>query len=165
MIQRIQSVYLLVAAIATIVLLFLPIGELYFTPDGAQDYMLLTYNAFSVKDITPDATAYLSTNYIAILIAISAVLSIVTVFMFKNRQRQITMNYVNMLIFLFVIALALFIYPDIIFVKKGLLKEGEELSYNFWILIPLCITALCFFLGNRAIKKDEQLVRAADRLR
>ncbi|MDL2308613.1 DUF4293 domain-containing protein [Bacteroidales bacterium OttesenSCG-928-B11] len=165
MIQRIQSVYLLIAAIATTALLFMPIGEFYFMPNGAQDFMVFTYNAFSVKDITPGATASLTTNYIAILIAISAVLSIVTVFMFKKRQRQITMNYVNMLIFLFVIALALFIYPDIIFVKKGLLVDGEELSYNFWILIPLCITALCLFLANKAIKKDEKMVRAADRLR
>ncbi|MDR2980429.1 MAG: DUF4293 domain-containing protein [Bacteroidales bacterium] len=159
MIQRIQTVYLFIAAIAMLVLLFMPFGNVYTEKFG------LTFDAFALRDISPDPQTAISTIYIAILLIVSAALSIIAIFMYKNRLRQINMVSVNMLLFLFTIALILFIYPDVVFVRSGLMSKADIYEYNLWILLPLCITALCLFLANKAIKKDEKLVRAADRLR
>lgn len=159
MIQRIQTVYLFIAALATLSLLLMPFGKVY------TDLFGFTFDAFAVKDISATPTVAMSTFYIAILVIISAVMSIAAIFMYKNRPRQISMIYVNILVFLFCIALMLFIYPDIVFINKGLMAKEDIFEYNPWILIPLCITALSLYLANRAIKKDEKLVKAADRLR
>ena len=61
MIQRIQSIYLLIAAIATIILIFIPIG--YITTDEYQ----YVFNAFVVKLNIPETSIYMSTIYIALL--------------------------------------------------------------------------------------------------
>ncbi len=159
MIQRIQSIYLLVAVVAAIVLMFIPIG--WFT---TADFGYV-YTAFSVKDVTPEAGVRLPTLYLGISLAISAIFSFIAVFLYKNRASQIKMIYANMIIFLFSIALMLFIYPDVVFVKTGLIQSSKDIHYNFPIILLMVIAAATLYLANRAIKKDEKMVKAADRLR
>ncbi len=159
MIQRIQTIYLAIAAVATIILLFIPIG--YF---ATADYGF-EYNAFVVKDRTPDGGIYMSTLYLGLTLIISAIFSIVAIFLYKNRSRQIKVVYANMFIFLFAILLMLYIYPSLVFVKQGLLGPDDPIQYNYWILACLIPAAAGLFLANNAIKKDEKLIRSADRLR
>lgn len=159
MIQRIQSLYLLIAAAATIVLMFIPIGNIY------TDNFVYVFNAFVVKDITPDPTTVYSNLYLGILMGICAIFSIVAIFLYKKRNVQIRIIYMNMFIFLAIILLMLYVYPDVIFIKNGLIQEGNIFEYNYWILACLIPTAVCFYLANKAVKKDEELVRSADRLR
>lgn len=159
MIQRIQSVYLLIAAIATVILLFMPLGYIY-----TNDYAFI-YNAFVIKDVTPDASVLSSTIYIGILLIVCTALSVIAIFSYKNRPRQIKIVYADMIIFLFTILLMLYIYPDIVIPKMGIFQRGFDFQFNPWILIPLVPAAVCLFLANKAIKKDENMVKAADRLR
>lgn len=159
MIQRIQSIYLLIAAIATIILIFIPIG--YITTDEYQ----YVFNAFVVKLNIPETSIYMSTIYIALLLGVSAILSIVAIFMYKNRKNQTTIVYANMLIFLIAVLVMIYVYPDIIFVRKGLMNPDDLFNFNYWILACMIPAALGLYLANRAIKKDEEKVKAADRLR
>jgi cytochrome bd-type quinol oxidase subunit 2 len=159
MIQRIQSIYLLIAAIATIILIFIPIG--YITTDEYQ----YVFNSFVVKLNIPETSVYMSTVYIALLLGISAILSIVAIFMYKNRKNQTTIVYANMLIFLITVLVMTYLYPDVIFVRKGLMNPNDLFNFNYWILACMIPAALGLYLANRAIKKDEEKVKAADRLR
>ncbi len=159
MIQRIQSIYLLIAAIATIILIFIPIG--YITTDEYQ----YVFNAFVVKLNIPETSIYMSTTYIALLLGVSAILSIVAIFIYKNRKNQTTIVYANMLIFLIAVLVMIYVYPDIIFVRKGLMNPDDLFNFNYWILACMIPAALGLYLANRAIKKDEEKVKAADRLR
>jgi len=159
MIQRIQSIYLLIAAIATIILIFIPIG--YITTDEYQ----YVFNSFVVKLNIPETSVYMSTVYIALLLGISAILSIVAIFMYKNRKNQTTIVYANMLIFLITVLVMTYLYPDVIFVRKGLMSPNDLFNFNYWILACMIPAALGLYLANRAIKKDEEKVKAADRLR
>ena len=159
MIQRIQSIYLLIAAIATIVLIFLPIG--YITTDE----FYYVFNAVVVKLNIPENSVYMSTIYIALLLGISAIISIYAIFMYKDRKRQMKIVYINMVVFLVAILVMIYVYPDIIFVKKGLMNPTDYFNFNYWILACMIPTALCLYLANRAIRKDEEKVKAADRLR
>ena len=159
MIQRIQSVYLLIATIAITILLFIPIGTFYNDLGGYE------FSAFAVRDITPDPSTQLFTPYLGLALIISAIFSVVAIFMYKNRNRQIRVVYVSMLVFLLAIMLMLYVYPDVIFVKKGFIASSEEFVYNFWIMACMLPAAFCLFFANKAIKNDEKKVRAADRLR
>ena len=159
MIQRIQSIYLLVAAIAAVVLMCIPIGWFSTAEYG------YVYTAFVVKDVTPDAGVLMSTAYLGILLAISVIFSLISIFLYKNRNQQIKMIYANMFIFLLSITLMLFVYPDMVFAKSGLIKDSKEIDYNFVIILCMVITAGMLYLANRSIKNDEKKVKAADRLR
>ena len=106
----------------------------------------------------------MSTLYIAILWGVSAILSIVTIFMFKNRALQVRLNGVNMLVMLAALVTMLYIYPNFVFEKRQIVTNTAVLSFNRLILISL-VPAVSLYLANMFIKKDEKKVRAADRLR
>ena len=61
----------------------------------------------------------------------------------------------------------LWICPDIIF-KKFFSARMEDYQFTFNtvpLLVLIIVEAVCLFFANRFIKKDEELVRSADRLR
>ena len=153
MIQRIQSVFLLVAAIVTIILLFIPIGDIY---TAEAQY------SFNVH--LPYGKVVMSTIYIALILILSACISLYSILKYKDRMRQTRIVSINMLIFLIAIMLMIWVYPDFLFQRKGLMHEGDLFRFNYWIMI-FVLPPVCMFLANRFIRKDEQLVRSADRLR
>ena len=157
MIQRVQSLFLLVAAVAAIAVLFIPIGNII----DVSGLCLYQYDAFSLKK---EGVGVWSTLYIAILWGASAILSLVTIFMFKNRPRQVMMNGINMLLMLAALVTMLYIYPNLVFEKKQFVTSTSMLEFNRLVLISL-VPAVCLYLANMFIKKDEKKVRAADRLR
>lgn len=160
MIQRIQTVYLFIATALTIVLLFIPIG--YIVNDtGARLY---EFDAFTLKDTAlQKVEAY--TFYIAIMLCLSAILSAVTIFLYKNRRLQMNMIAVNMFLFLATYVIMLWICPDFIFKGKGLIIPNVLMFMHNKLIMLGVLPAFMLILANRAIRKDEELVRSADRLR
>lgn len=156
MIQRIQSVFLLVAAIVTVILLFIPIGDLY---TAEAQY---TFTCFNVH--LPDGKVIMSTLYIALILIASACISLYAIFKYKDRMKQTRIVSLNMLVFLVAIILMIWVFPDFLFQRKGLLQEGDIFRFNYWIMV-FVLPPVCMFLANRFIRKDERLVRSADRLR
>ena len=158
MIQRIQSVFLLVAAIVTIIMLFIPIGDIY--TSEAQ----YTFTCFNVHLPEPDGTVVMSTLYIALTLIVSACISIYAIFNYKDRMKQTRIVSFNMLVFLIAVMMMIWLFPDFIFQRKGLMQDGDMFRFNYWIMI-FVLPPVCMFLANRFIRKDERLVRSADRLR
>lgn len=156
MIQRIQSVFLLVAAIVTVILLFISIGDIY-----TAEYQY-TFTCFNVH--LPDGKVVMSTLYIALTLIVSACISIYAIFKYKDRMKQTRIVSINMLIFLIAIMMMIWLFPDFLFQRKGLMQEGDIFRFNYWIMI-FVIPPVCMFLANFFIRKDERLVRSADRLR
>lgn len=156
MIQRIQSVFMLVAAIVTIILLFIPIGDIY---TAEAQY---TFTCFNVH--LPDGKVVMSTLYIALILIASACISLYAIFKYKDRMKQTRIISLNMLVFLVAIMLMIWVFPDFMFQRKGLMQEGDIFRFNYWIMI-FVLPPVCMFFANRFIRKDERLVRSADRLR
>ncbi len=159
MIQRIQTVYLFLAAALTVALLFIPIG--FIVGNGIQLY---EFNVFALKDITSQKIEA-HTFYLAIMLIASAVLSFTTIFFYKKRRLQMNLIAVNMLLFLATYVLMLWICPDFIFAKKGLIVPDTLLFMHNKLIMLGILPAFMLILANRAIRKDEELVRSADRLR
>ncbi|WP_338733217.1 DUF4293 domain-containing protein [Mangrovimonas cancribranchiae] len=136
MLQRIQTLYLLVSAIVSAGLIF--VFHLWVTNDG-------------VKIFAIDNMVYF------ILFIGSALLSLISIFRFKNRQSQFVLGRLNMI--LNFILLGLFVY-------QSLNLSGETVVSEKGIGIFLPIISIVFLaLANKAIKKDEDLVKSVDRLR
>ncbi len=161
MIQRVQSIFLLIAAIIPIVLIFIPLG--YVDTELAR----YTYNSISLKEMIPDGASIIRLYYLAFCFALTAALSCFALFRYKNRVKQMQTVSFAMIVFLITLLLVLWICPDIIF-KKYFAARMQDYIFSFNtvpLLILIIVEALSLFLANRFIKKDEELVRSADRIR
>ena len=69
-----------------------------------------------------------------------------------------------MILLFVVLVLMLYVFPDVLFSREGYILNPEEFKFNYWIMMGV-LPPFFIFLANRAIKKDENLVRSADRLR
>ena len=136
MLQRIQTIYLLIAVIAS--------GGLIF--------------AFSLWE-NAEGVAMYAQDYLMVFIAFlaSALLSLVSIFMFKNRKLQFVLGRLNILLNFFL--LGVFVYWSLSF--PGEMDISEK---GIGMFLPI-ISIVFLVLANKAIKKDEDLVKSVDRLR
>ncbi len=88
---------------------------------------------------------------------LSAILAGVTIFQFSDRQRQFVLNRLNLLLQL--ILLGFFVYRSL-----SLSGGAEAPEKGIGMLGPV-LSIVLLVLANRAIKKDEDLVKSVDRLR
>src|SRR5690606_41655975 len=87
----------------------------------------------------------------------SAALSLITIFCYGNRKLQFVLNRVN--IILNFILLGLFVYQSL-----NLSGEADVSEKGIGVVIP-ALSIVLLVLANKAIKKDEDLVKSVDRLR
>ena len=144
MIQRIQSIYLLIAAVISGGLTF--IVSLWTNAKATTIFSMDLFSGVSMfEKMTP------------ILFFISALLSLVTIFLFKNRQLQFVLGRLNILINLFLLGL-------LIYLSQTLSGEALVSEKGIGMFFPI-IVILLLVIANKAIKKDEDLVKSVDRLR
>ena len=143
MIQRIQTIYLLLSSIASGGLIF--IFNLWISK-GEKIFVL---DLFSNKSI--------SLQLIPIMFFISSILAIVNIFIFNNRKLQFVIGRILILINLFL--LGLLIYQSLMI--SGEISVSEK---GIGMFLPI-LAILPLVLANNAIKKDEDLVKSVDRLR
>jgi glucan phosphoethanolaminetransferase (alkaline phosphatase superfamily) len=151
MIQRIQSIYLLIAALLTGLMIFLPLAQ-FSAANG-----MISLGAFSTTSAIPGFVPQ-NTIVLAILSGLSALLSLVTIFMYKKRTSQSMMISVNMFLEIILLAAILFY----VFSVAG--KLGAEYKFLYPTVFPL-VSWIFLFLALRGVKKDENLVRSLDRIR
>ena len=154
MIQRIQSLYLLLAAALVATTLFLPLALF---SDGSSEFVL---KAFAIGD--SNGTAAQSTVYMGILLAVSALVPFVTIFLFRNRMLQVRLC-VAEIVLLVGCLIMMGIYCYLGYRTFSALPFGV-CNFNVWLIMPL-IALVFVWLAARAIFKDELLVRSLDRIR
>lgn len=143
MIQRIQSIYLLLASIVSGGLIFV------FNLWNTIKEKIFVVDLFSREAIT--------VKVIPFMFLTSAVLSLMAIFLFKNRKLQFVMGRVIILINLFLLGL-------LIYLSLNLSGETNVSEKGIGMFLPILVVLL-IVLANKAIKKDEDLVKSVDRLR
>lgn len=161
MIQRIQSVFMAVAAICVFGVLF---TDIWVKQGVAVEHAgeRVVYNAFSMVHTNGAGEAVQSTNtlYVAGLALLSAVLFVASIFSYRNRMKQITLNLINTLVLIgLLITNILLIFQGTVFFETN--NQGN-FAYGFYLPI---VALFMNVLANRFIRKDELLVRSADRIR
>ena len=161
MIQRIQTLYLLLVVIlGTLLCIFSP-----------------------VEFLLPDATDYVSLHALdkwplAVMSIAIPLLALVIIFLYKRRLLQVRLNIMNVVLCLgYYALLALYVayivkgYEPLGAVNCQLSTVNCQLStvncewyLTMWSAIPL-VNVVLTMMATRRILKDEALVRAADRLR
>ena len=131
MIQRIQSIYLLLVVISMTLISFkVPVYTLNETLFTAQD----------------DAKMF-------ILTVVCTIISLLGLFMFKNRKFQMKLIRLTILI------------QMIIGIRLFVLFNKFEVVLNNSFLFLLAFTLIALIMAYRGVKKDEDLVRSVDRIR
>lgn len=153
MLQRIQTVYLLIIVALTVALLFLPLAVLQ---SGDQ---LFTFDASGLSTMTEQPELIYPTWGLFALVVIVSLLAFVTIFLFKNRILQIRLCIFNAILMFGIYGLFAFFT----WIMKGQL-ETASMSFKFALSFPL-VSLILDYLAIRNIGADEALVRSLDRLR
>lgn len=149
MIQRVQSLYILLSTGLFALLFALPFAEII-DASGA----IYTFDAFGVKansgELIQNAWA------IALLLGMVLIFELVALFLFKKRILQMRILTFVMLLCLGLVGLFFF------FLLKSF--NNATMSYHVALVFPL-VAAVLNYLAIRAIGKDEALIRSVDRIR
>lgn len=139
MIQRIQSLYLLIVTILQTIVFFSK--QAAFINAAGHEELL------RIADMWP----------MAILIGATALLAFITIFLFNHRITQIRLTVFNGL-------LLLMLQGVIIYILIRASNLTLDASYSLNAIFPIVSAVLCY-LSIRAIGKDEAMVKALDRIR
>lgn len=154
MIQRIQSLYLLIVTALMSVTLFSRLA--WFGSEGGEFGLY----AFALK--SAEGEVLHSTIYLGILLVLATVLPLVTIFLYRRRMLQIRLCVVEM-VFLVGSAVMEGIYY---FLSCRVVSDLAFHTQGVRAAIALPVVCLLFaWLAVRAIFHDELLVRGADRIR
>lgn len=143
MIQRVQSLYMLLAALVTgFFSMILPI----YIYNGTMVTLKETFSSGNIYTIIA-----------GVLFVLSTILSLVTILLFKNRKLQINLNRINIVINFFLLGV-------IVYLLLTLSGETQVSEKGIGSFLPL-VAVVLLSLANKAILKDERLVKSVDRLR
>lgn len=152
MIQRIQTIWLLLAAITISFLLFIPMVT---TTVGNVEYRVLATGLYQkTGEVSKQIEAYLPLLISTIAVA---VMCLVNIFNFKNRTTQKRLIIANVLL---IIGLSFWCSQYAKKIPGGL----ETANYNVGMFLPVIAILFCI-LAIRGINNDDKLIRSADRLR
>ena len=149
MIQRIQTVYLLIVAVVAVMVMSLPLGSLI-TPESAINEMTNLSITAADGSVNYDPWALFAIQMV------SAVLALGCIFLYKKRMLQIRLCLFNIILLIgYYITLAVFVY---------MLKEDNSFVPSWSVCLPF-INIVLSWLALRAIGKDEALIRSLNSLR
>lgn len=157
MIQRIQTVWLLLAS-GTLLLLFLFPYLQYFDNFGVAMAIKITGIYQGVSAGVVQIKSLILQTIITVIVAL---IPLFTIFNYKDRKKQLKLTYLNILL---TFLLGIWFY----FTAQSAVQEVNrsiELG-NIGIgalLVPISIIFL--FLAAKGIRKDEKLIKSVDRLR
>jgi Domain of unknown function (DUF4293) len=140
MIQRQQTLWLLLATVAAILTFMFPfaIGE-----------ELVLKTAMKQR-----AEIIAGNNFFTLILTIVTIgISAVTIFMFKDRKLQMRLCLLGLLVSVLILALYFINMKKLIAATPAL-----------WVILPVAVI-VGYFMAFRNIRKDEKLVKSLDKLR
>ncbi|MCB9227765.1 MAG: DUF4293 domain-containing protein [Chitinophagales bacterium] len=129
MIQRIQTIYLFLAGVMAAVFSFI------------SDYALTQLQNLDLLKVSSSLS-----------LIVSAIIALVTIFLFKNRSLQIKLIWLSIIVAL--AGVVLYIYTD-----------GVQNFYLDWQFYLILVVILFLFLAKKGVQKDENLIKSSYRLR
>ena len=155
MLQRIQSIYLFFAALVIFGLFVFPLTHTVFI--NGEPSVVKISGIYSVT--SGQQTLVLAFNMLKTATVILGIIPLIIIFLYKNRKQQAALCYLAVLI---VIGVSFWVAR----VVKGSIG-GQETSFSSMgigvYLFPIAIILL--LIAAKSIRRDEQLVRSAERLR
>ena len=142
MIQRIQSIYLLLVALLSTGVPFI------FKLWDVADKQVYALDLFSDQSFLA--------KLVPVFFIISTLIAFIAIFKFKKRQLQFVLGRIIILINLFLLGILIYLSLNI---------SGEVSSEKGIVMFIPSVVIILAVMANNAIKKDENLVKSVDRLR
>lgn len=176
MIQRIQTVFLILAVGLNVTVLFLPLGAAF---DTDQQDATVELNGSSIhqegfnsedpfgpdggfidKTLGPGDNTMLLVH--VILVVLVSVFLLGVIFLYNNRPRQMKLAYAGIVMIMIQVVVAALLFMQL----PDMLGDSQEFRHDiaFGFFFPVGAILLTL-LAARRIRKDENLIRNSDRLR
>lgn len=146
MIQRKQTIYLLLALAAVIVCLCLPIGRAELSSQLGNVAVYYNLGAYLGNAFTPHPVPFVD-------LVIVGTIAFITIFLYKKRKVQMALCAVDI-----IIGLVWYVW----YVAIAVTVDGFKPS--FAACLPL-IAIIFLFLARKGVKADENLIKSMDRIR
>ena len=146
MIQRIQSIFLLLAGAALLSLFGIP-----FATSGQADTALFADKIYNLFDNT----------ILIVLAALGGLAALINIFLFKNRELQLKLDYLVITLSILLPIIAVFL----VFKSGSETAQEIDIQENYFGLAMPILAIIFAALANKFIKKDHKLVKSMDRLR
>jgi hypothetical protein len=147
-IQRIQTVYLLIAVILMVVFAFFP-ALTFELGDKTVLYGALESGRAGVMHINP---------LLLTLVILISLLALIDVFLYKNLQRQMTVCFVDIIIG---IAMLIAICIQAFYVGN---RDGWIVSWQWYLILPV-LSIIFLMMAHKSMSRDKKKLLDADRLR
>ncbi len=146
MIQRIQSVFLLLAGAASFGLFGLPFAK---TPEAIEGSVIFNDAVYNLNDQIG----------LAVLFGLAGLMAVIGIFLFRNRPLQLKVSLSALILNLGGLVFGIF------YLRQNISEQAAKvIKDGLGMYLP--VAALLFiFLAYRFIKRDEKLVKSMDRLR
>lgn len=157
MIQRKQSLYLLLIAVLAIVLFFVPVIDLYI--DHIR-YPFEILKGFLISDHVSKSLRHVSRGGFSspVILFVVTFLSFINIFLYKKRKVQIKVCYIIMVL---IFVMFFCIFYDSCFLYKHSITDYKLTVASVFPIVMIILDILAI-LG---IRKDEKLVNSLDRIR
>ncbi len=155
MIQRIQSIWLFFATACIFSLFLFPYLQIL-NADGSASLIKVTGVYQSIAGQQVQTEPFLALTIATVVLAL---IPFVIIFMFKDRKKQVMLSYLAIVL---VIGFSFWLVQT----AKGVLGSvalGAE-NYGIGSMLP-SIAIIFIILAIRGMKKDDRLIKSADRLR
>jgi hypothetical protein len=150
MLQRIQSVYLILAAAAMLISVTLPLASFYF---NTEEVLFEAMGIYLNGELTD------STWGLFVIGLMSSIAALITIFLYKNRILQIRLSIFNI-----VLMIGFYLYFGYIMYKVYPVENLEFSKVGFGAIMPI-VSIILTILAIRKIGADEALIRSLNRLR
>lgn len=155
MIQRIQSLYLLVVVVLSTITFFMPLVGFINSAEGLQ-YIMNYKGIFLVQETGNVFQGDVWT--LSVLSALIPLISLISLFLFKNRVLQLRLSFFNMVLMAGWYVLLLI---SVWFAKSLYQADWTLELVTAFPLVNIILT----LLAVRAIGKDEALIKSLNRIR
>jgi glucan phosphoethanolaminetransferase (alkaline phosphatase superfamily) len=158
MIQRLQSIFLFLVAVA----MGLTLGLDLWIQEAADSGEIWKLNAlFMIQSSSAGEVIQSSSNwYIAALAAFAGLLAIISIFQYRNHGRQMMINMFNSLLMVGLVAIVFLTTNGVN--QELAAPDNGEYQIGFWAIL---VAMVCNMLANRFIRKDVALLKSVDRIR
>ncbi len=155
MIQRIQTVYLSAIVILMAITIFNPIVSFV----NEKDSLFYMLDFKGISQIKNNVSVIESTTWgLTSVSVVISILTLITIFSFKNRLKQIRLSVINLFLTLIYYLLLIF------YIWTACTRLNTDWHLHLVSLFPL-LCSILIYLAIGAIGKDEKLVKSLNRLR
>ena len=145
MIQRIQSIFLLLTSLG--------FWSLFLLPFATSDTSIPSFLADKIYNIHDHVV-------LLVLAAGGGLLSLIDIFLYANRNIQLKVNYI-----LIAVAIILPLMAFLLLYNEGTAMVDGAIIHDKGGLYTMLLTIVFGFLAARFIQKDNKIVESMDRLR